>query len=181
MRDTKKNNYEAYIEVCGVPKLFRTAKETNDNRSLFITGDCGVGKTYTAVSILRGFVKNLSCDNFVMPLKNTPIFVNVPELLIKIRACFNSDSKTSEEEMLRKYLDTKLLVLDDLGAEKTTEWALQSLYVIINKRGSEGMQTIITSNLTLDEIKDNLSDRIASRIKGMGKIVVMKGKDRRLR
>lgn len=82
--------------------------------------------------------------------------------------------------MLRKYLDTPLLVLDDLGAEKTTPWALQSLYVILNKRGSELRQTIITSNLSLDEMSNELSDRIASRIKGMCKVVVMKGKDRRL-
>ena len=181
LRDTKKNNFAAYIEACGVPKLFRNTKETSDDRSLFITGDCGVGKTYVAASTLRGFVKNLSCDNFITPFRNTPIFVNVPDLLIKIRACFDSDSKTSEEEMLQKYFDTKLLILDDLGAEKTTDWALQSLYVIINKRGSEERQTIITSNLTLNEIKDKLSDRIASRINGMCKIIEIKGKDRRLK
>lgn len=181
LRDARKNNFEAYIEACGVPELFRTTKETIDGRSLYITGDCGVGKTYTAVSIMRGFAKNLSCGNFVTPFGNLPIFVNVPELLMKIRTCFNSDSKTTEEAMLWKYFDTKLLVLDDLGAEKTSEWALQSLYVIINKRGSEKRQTIITSNLTLNEINDKLSDRIASRIRGMCNIVVMKGKDRRLR
>lgn len=186
LRDAKKNNFEAYIETCGIPKAFRdiktfqTKKEiTSDSGSVFITGDCGVGKSYTAVSILMGFVKNLSCDNFVVPFKDTPVFINVPELLIKIRSYFNSTSK-SEEDMLQKYFNTKLLVLDDLGAEKTTDWALQSLYVIINKRCDEKRQTIITSNLTLDEIKDKLSDRIASRIKGMCRIVVMKGKDKRL-
>lgn len=179
-RDAKKNNFEGYIEACGIPRLFRTAKEISDDRSLFITGDCGVGKTYTAVSILRGFAKNLSCDNFVTPFKNTPIFVNVPELLLRIRDCFKPDSRISEEEMLKKYLNTGLLVLDDLGVEKTTDWSLQSLYVIVNKRGSEGRQTVITSNLTLDEISGKLSDRIASRIKGMCKIIVIKGKDRRL-
>lgn len=182
LRDAKKNNFEAYIEACGVPDEFREGvkKETVDNRSLFFTGNSGVGKTYVAVSILRGFVKNLSCGDFITPFRETPVFVNVPELLLDIRECFNSNSK-SEKEMLQKYLHTKLLILDDLGAEKTTDWSLQSLYIIINHRGSERKQTIITSNLTLDEIKGNLSDRIASRIKGMCKIVVMKGKDRRLK
>lgn len=181
LRDAKKNNFEVYIEACGVPKAFQDIKtfQESDGRSVFITGDCGVGKTHKAVLVLRGFVRNTSCDNFVAPFRNTPVFVNVPELLIKIRSCFNSTSK-SEEDMLQKYFNTKLLVLDDLGAEKTTDWALQSLYVIINKRCDEKRQTIITSNLTLDEIKDKLSDRIASRIKGMCRIVVMKGKDKRL-
>lgn len=189
LRDAKKNNFEAYIEACGVPKAFQDIKtfQESDGRSAFITGDCGVGKTHKAVLILRGFVRNTSCDNFVAPFRNTPVFVNVPELLIKIRSCFNVAphagariAPKSEEDMLQEYFNTKLLVLDDLGAEKTTDWALQSLYVIINKRCDEKRQTIITSNLTLDEIKDKLSDRIASRIGGMCKVVAMKGKDKRL-
>lgn len=180
LRSSKKDNFDAYIKACGVPRIFQNKKDTIDETgSVFITGSCGTGKSYASASIIRRFVKNLHCGHFIPPFKNTPIFENVPELLIKIRAVFNNSSQT-EEEMLRRYLDTPLLVLDDLGAEKTTPWALQSLYVILNKRGSELRQTIVTSNLSLDEMGDVLSDRIASRIKGMCKVVVMNGKDRRL-
>ena len=83
--------------------------------------------------------------------------------------------------MLKDYFNTPLLILDDLGAEKTTDWALQSLYIIINKRLSEELQTIITSNLSLDELRDKIGDRIASRIAGMCKIVKLTGRDRRLK
>jgi len=180
-REAKRDNFEEYLAECGMPQLFRDAKEILDLRSLFISGGCGVGKTYTAVSILKGFVRNLNCERFIKPFRNTPIFTNVPELLIRIRACFKEDSRISEEKMLERYFNTELLILDDLGIEKTTEWALQSLYVILNKRGGDCKQTIVTSNLSLDEIGSKLSDRIASRIRGMCKVVAVKGRDRRLR
>jgi integrase len=56
------------------------------------------------------------------------------------------------------------LYLDDLGTEKPTDWALQTLYLIIDRRYPEMMQTIISSNLNLDELSSRLGDRIASRI-----------------
>ena len=72
------------------------------------------------------------------------------------------------------------LALDDIGSEKATDWALQMLYLLIDRRYSQMLKTIITSNLTLDQIADRLDDRISSRIAGMCKIVSIKGKDRRL-
>jgi DNA replication protein DnaC len=80
-----------------------------------------------------------------------------------------------------KYSRCPLLVLDDLGVEKTTDWALQTLYVILNNRYTNYRQTIITSNLTLEEIGNKLGDRIASRIAGMCSIIQMKGKDKRIK
>ena len=82
--------------------------------------------------------------------------------------------------MLSIYMRSPLLILDDLGVEKTTEWALQALYVVVNRRYLDGRQTIITSNLTLDEVREKLGDRIASRIVGMCHPVRLTGRDRRL-
>ena len=70
--------------------------------------------------------------------------------------------------------------MDDMGAEKTTDWSMSTLYVLIDKRYSEMMPTIITSNLTVAEVADKVGDRIASRIAGMCKVIELKGKDRRL-
>lgn len=191
LREAKKNNFDAYLKACGVPKIFQAVKPPPpptggalvkqadfQGCSLFLTGGFGTGKTYKAVSILKGYVKNLHCGHFVEPFKDTPVFITVPELLLKIRSCYNSTD--SEESVLKVYFDTPLLVLDDLGAEKTTEWALQSLYVIINKRLSEEQQTIITSNLSLDELREKIGDRIVSRIAGLCKVIKLTGKDRRL-
>lgn len=174
--------YENYIQASGVPKIFLSVKLPIDYEkhiSLFITGACGTGKTYKAVSLLKGYAISLPCPDFILPFKNLPIFITVPELLMKIRSCFSVNE--CEETIVRRYSDCPLLVLDDLGIEKTSDWSLQTLYIILNNRYSEQLQTIITSNLTIDEIGEKMGDRIASRIAGMCKIVKLTGKDRRLK
>lgn len=106
------------------------------------------------------------------------IFITVPELLMKIRSCFSLDK--CEETIVNKYSNVPFLVLDDLGVEKGSEWALQTLYIIINNRYSNCLQTVITSNFSIEEIGIKLGDRIASRIAGMCDVVELTGTDRRL-
>jgi len=75
-----------------------------------------------------------------------------------------------------------LLVLDDLGAEKVSDFVLQTLYDLLDRRYGECLETIITSNLSLDQLTVHYGshgDRLASRIAGMGPALVLKGKDRR--
>lgn len=174
--------YADYVQTSGVPKIFLNVKLPTDyekHTSLFITGACGTGKTHKAVSLLKGYADSRPCHEFEHPYKHLPIFITIPELLMKIRSCFSLDE--CEETIVRKYSDCSLLVLDDLGVEKTSDWALQTLYIILNNRYSEQLQTIITSNLTIEEIGEKLGDRIASRIAGMCKIVKLTGKDRRIK
>ncbi len=179
LRQAKKNNLIAYQRTVGIPKIFESVKnEYLELRSLFLTGGFGTGKTYKAIQILKGFIKSLPCINFTKPFGNVPVFITMPELLMKIRSCFSLSE--CEETIVYKYSDCPLLVIDDLGAEKTTEFSLQTLYIILNRRYNEQLQTIITSNLSIDEIRDKFGDRIASRIAGMCKIIKLQGKDKRL-
>ena len=183
-RQAKKNNLNAYANASGIPKIFQnisnkySPKNDEISNSLFVSGGFGTGKTYLTVGLLRYYINRLPCQNFVEPFKNLPIFITVPELLMKIRSCFSLNK--CEETIVDKYSDCPLLILDDLGAEKTTEWVLQTLYIILNNRYSNLKRTIITSNLSLDELRDKIGDRIASRIAGMCKIVKLTGKDRRV-
>jgi len=73
-----------------------------------------------------------------------------------------------------------VLLLDDIGAEKASEWVKQTLYLIIDNRYGNMKKTFITSNLTLNQISNQLDDRISSRIAGMSNTIRMQGKDRRL-
>lgn len=142
------------------------------SESVFITGTAGTGKTFLAAAILRAGLD--------VPTRRTVRMVGVPELLLKIQASFGERATKTSDEILDAYSDASTLVLDDLGAERTTEWALQTLYVLINRRWESEKQTIITSNLSLDELTSRLSDRIASRIAGMCRVIALSGRDRRI-
>lgn len=173
---------EEVYKLSGLPKMYGNASLQEDNRSLFLSGANGVGKTYKAAGILCNWIERLNYKQLINchEIYNTcPVFITVPELLMKIRNCFSLQQ--CEESVVGKYSRCPILVLDDLGVEKTTEWALQTLYIILNNRYSNYMQTIITSNLTIEEIGEKLGDRIASRIAGMCKIIKLTGNDRRLK
>lgn len=178
LADSKKSNYDNYMIASGIPKKFMAVQEKEDGRSLFITGSFGTGKTHHSISVMKNYIDNLPDSCFVQPFSRLPAFITVPELLLKIRSVFSLQK--CEDEIVDKYADSPLLVLDDLGAEKTTDFALQTLYIILNRRDGNMLQTIITSNLSLDEVKDRLGDRIASRIAGMCSVLKIVGKDRRL-
>lgn len=186
------------VKKSNVPFIFTNAKESDmeavqidtlkAHQSYFITGDVGVGKTHLAVALLRKYLTTIRPyyderqKEYLYDVKEMklPIFVEVPELLLKIRDTYNNESKKTEKDIIDYYTKTPLLILDDLGVEKASDFSLLTLYLIINRRCSNDMTTIITSNLSIEEISDRLSGRISSRIKGMCKIISMSGCDRRL-
>lgn len=200
MRILTDDEVNTALRDIGVPERYLAATKANiDTKTwaltedfrhfrkegLFIYGPAGTGKTYLAVALLRARIEIVK----VMDTKDTPMaldftgikFISCPELLLEIRKAFNSDDIT-EEQVIEKYTDrTKILVLDDLGAEKSTEWVIQTLYLIIDRRYRNMQRTIITSNLNLGEIAVKLHDRISSRISEMCKVIELKGKDRRVK
>lgn len=134
----------------------------------------GNGKTMLAVSILRA----LAMDPAV-PIKDLR-FVFVPELLLEIQDTFDDPSR-SMLDVVRAYTRPELLVWDDFGAEKMSDFAVRTLYTILYKR--EGRANVFTSNLSLDQIeaRDAYAERITSRIAGDARIVELRGPDRRMR
>jgi DNA replication protein DnaC len=130
------------------------------DESLVLIGNTGCGKTHLAIAAMRYLV-----DAERIGAGST--FIPVPELLLKIRATFREGAGETEEEVIDRYSKCRFLILDDLGAEKTTEFSIATLELIINRRVMEDKQTIITTNLSLDEIEGKLSARIASRLSEM--------------
>jgi len=144
--------------------------------STFIHGEQGTGKSHLAAKIMYAEMMNATPTNF-----NQFAWINVSLLLFNIRQSYNSPEQAQDERFLvEKYSSIPWLCFDDLGVEKTSEWALQTMYLIINQRYENIRTTIITSNFDLDELADKLGDdRITSRIRGMCKIIKLSGADRR--
>jgi DNA replication protein DnaC len=108
-------------------------------------------------------------------------FVYTPTLLFRVRKAFQEGVSEDEYSRVFHYSEeVPFLILDDIGVEKTTEWARQTLDVIFYERDSHDLSTVITSNLSPDEIVERIDAQISSRLVGMGKILPLIGPDYRI-
>jgi DNA replication protein DnaC len=149
------------------------------DRGLLFMGSCGVGKTHLSVSILRGLIekKRESC-----------LFYEFGSLLKKIQNAYNPISQTSEFTVLTPVIEAEVLVLDELGASKPTDWVRDTMMHVINTRYNERKLTIFTTNYLdgrgteRDEIlEDRIGVRLRSRLFEMCKTVQIEGEDYRRR
>jgi DNA replication protein DnaC len=108
------------------------------DRGLVLYGPNGVGKTHLAVGILKACVQNKGARGF---------FFETRELLRVVRDTYNRSVEETEMEVLKPLLEADLLVLDDLGAERTSEWVQETLGLVVNTRYNAKRPTICTSNL----------------------------------
>ncbi len=134
-----------------------------EGKSALLTGCTGSGKTHLAVAMMADYVRSHD-DN--------ALFTALPDLLLEIRASFSDRAKTTEKELVELSSSRQFMVLDDLGAEKPTDFTIATLSLILDRRIRQGRQTIITTNLTLDAIENYSNSRIASRISEMELIKV---------
>jgi DNA replication protein DnaC len=150
-----------------------------DSGGLVIFGNTGCGKTHLSVSIMR---EKLQKDLKWLIEKEWKLgcyyglekqrFQTVPDLLLEIRGTFADGPGETEQGIIDRYSNIPFLVLDDLGSEKTSEFAITTLYIIIDRRDREELSTVITTNLSLSEIEEKLSARIASRLSGWKNIKI---------
>ncbi|MDA1651003.1 ATP-binding protein [Bacillus cereus group sp. TH160LC] len=156
----KKSTFEAFREREGsataaqiAQKYVNEFKQWN-GESLMIWGDPGNGKTHLAAAIAN----ELSKQGFII------VFQSVPELLQRIRSTFNSDNKENETQIMRALLECDLLILDDIGAEKTTEWVEEKLFNVIDGRYRKELPTLYTSNLQPKELQNQVGKRSYDRM-----------------
>ena len=108
-----------------------------DKVGLLLIGPSGAGKTHLSVAILRQLItsKGISC-----------LFCDYRDLLKQIQNSYNPSVQVTELDLLRPVFQAEVLLLDDLGAVKPTEWVWDMVSVILNTRYNENRTTIITSN-----------------------------------
>jgi len=156
------------------------------NCGLLFIGPCGVGKTHLAVAIIQELIQK----------KKVPcLFYDFRELIRDIQNTFTPESSLSESDVLAPVFEKEVLILDELGAKRTTAWVEETIFYIINQRYNNKKLTIFTSNyLDSDEEEDyrdshfkkgdeslvnRIGFRLRSRIYEMCKIVEIGGDDYR--
>ncbi len=160
-----------------------------ENTGLLLIGSIGVGKTHLAVGILKELIngKGIPC-----------LFYDYRELLKQIQNSYNDSVKATELDVLRPVFETEVLVLDELGAVKPTEWVWDTVSLILNTRYNDNRTTIITTNYPDDAAReaggnsefsraqrsaraetlgDRIGERMRSRLHEMCRIIKMEGAD----
>jgi DNA replication protein DnaC len=167
---------------------FAQEYDPRDGMGLLIIGKIGTGKTHLAVGITKDLVnRGVPC-----------LFYDYRELLKQIQNSYNATVQTTELDVLRPVFETDVLILDELGAVKPTEWVWDTVSLILNARYNNNRTTIITTNYTngqsaeADErqgikrinreptLGDRVGDRMRSRLLDMCRIINMDGQDFRI-
>jgi DNA replication protein DnaC len=134
--------------------------------SLLLVGHVGLGKTFLASAI----------GNAVLAGRKTVVYLTFAEFLDLVRLHKFEDQEAYQDGIQRLY-DADLIILDDLGAEKVTEFAAQELFTLINYRMNRRRPMVVSSNLEIEAFAEVYGDRIASRLLNGFEVCHLKGED----
>lgn len=161
-------SFDDFLHRPGSENAFRIAKhyahhfDDYGQESILLWGEPGNGKTHLAAAI----------HNFLRAQGKIVVFVSMPELLSKIKATFNSNNKTSENQILKALNLCDLLIIDDMGAEKPSDWVSEILFIIIDSRYRRELPVLATSNLNTEELKNQIGKRVVDRMLELSQPIV---------
>ncbi len=168
--NTKLSAKENMREVCQIAKDF-TANFDTEFKNLFIYGETGVGKTFLTNCIAKELIDS---SHSVIYMSSIKLF----DLLAK--NTFNKHDDTDIEFQTKDILECDLLVIDDLGTEMVNTFTTSSFFNLINERFLRKKSIIISSNLSLGQLREMYSERVFSRIASNYTLLKIFGDDLRL-
>jgi DNA replication protein DnaC len=167
---------QSHMRASLIARKFIEEWKTRD-RGLMFVGPVGVGKTHLSVAILKTLIEDWGVRG---------LFCDFSDLLERIQATFSRTNPDSADDVLAPYRDAELLVLDELGARRPTDWVRDVLYGLINTRYNRQRLTIVTSNYSdapvrqgEEKLEDRIGTMVRSRLYEMCDLVVLDGLDYR--
>ena len=159
---------------------------------LLLTGKPGIGKTHLAIGVLKGLLERGA----------TGVFCHYHELIKQVQNSYNRNVQATELDILRPIFEAEILVLDEVGASRPTDWVFDTVSHILNTRYNERRITILTTNyanaapvlssgrvltafaeargsLRDETLGDRIGERMRSRLQEMCVVVEMRGADYR--
>ena len=139
-------------------------------RGLWIEGSVGTGKTTLAMLVSRRAIE----AGF------TAAIYSLPRLLARIRRTYDGDAgQLSYLQFFERLTSVDLLQIDDLGAEKRSDWVLEQLYAIVDERYATNRSIVVTTNLDVNQLEEQIGERTVSRLAEICEVLRLHGADRR--
>lgn len=163
------SSQRAAMERC-IAWVEATAAGKGEGRGLWLTGRFGTGKTHLAAGCVHGFIA-----------RGREVLYQVwPEFLASMKGEMDRP-KGSPQDLLDELRSARILILDDVGAERNSEWAIEALWLVVNHRYEHLLPMLLTSNCATDALAERVGERIVSRLIEMTVGVAIDGPDYRQR
>lgn len=175
---------DGYVACGGRPSVVDAVRRawTGTDRNLLLTGPVGVGKTGVAISLLN---ERLAAGEGGM-------YITAPDLFTTIRGTYGADGRpqggpsggdahASEATVLSTLVGASLVVLDDLGMVRLTDWGREKLFTLVNERFGRGARTIVTTNLRVEDgsLEDHVGSPTFDRLVASSEVFVIEGESLR--